>query len=88
MPQKPVLQTAAIHDGILEIEVAYSAWFQFEVGDINKDQWKDNATLIAAAPDLLEACREALRSIESDPHKYAPISLHKKLVVAITKATE
>lgn len=88
VPQKPVLQTAGIHDGIIEIEVAYSAWFQFEVGDINKDQWKANATLIAAAPDLLEACREALRSIEADPHRYAPISLYNKLLMAITKATE
>lgn len=59
IPRKPQIDHLAIKNGEIYIQVAYSAWYQFEVGGFNKEAWKANGLLIAAAPDLLEALRDA-----------------------------
>lgn len=54
-----------------------------------------NAKLLAAAPDLLEACIEALRALDlhdkfgedTEAREQAEIDAHHKLISAIEKAT-
>lgn len=45
-----------------------------------------NARLIAAAPDLLEACQSALQAIKSSGESWT--TLHDDLTAAIAKATQ
>ena len=47
----------------------------------------DNAALIAAAPDLLEACIEALNLFDNYPDCYEAIGTLELLQAAIAKAT-
>jgi hypothetical protein len=44
----------------------------------------ENARLLAAAPELLAACREALESLKYDPSR---IEIRQALLAAIEKAT-
>ena len=54
----------------------------------SSDACKDNARLIAAAPELLQACEEAVKTLKSYLSTY-PISVcSDKLVKAINKAKD
>lgn len=46
-----------------------------------------DARLIAAAPDLLGACIEALSLFDNYPECYEAIGTHERLTVAIARAT-
>jgi len=46
-----------------------------------------NARLIAAAPDLLAACIEALSLFDDYPECYESAGTHERLTVAIARAT-
>lgn len=48
----------------------------------------DDAALIAAAPDLLAACIEAMALFDNYPQTYECIGTHEVLTAAIAKATQ
>jgi len=48
----------------------------------------DDAALIAAAPDLLAACIEAMALFDNYPQAYECIGTHEVLTAAIAKATQ
>jgi len=65
------------------------AWFQFTIPEIIDDQISEaNARLIAAAPELLEACREALTFVgPMDSFVGCDSTTSRILRAAIAKAT-
>lgn len=70
------------------------AWWQFDIPDIIDDNISSaNAHLIAAAPDLLAACRAADDAIgewlyDGQPKEHNPSEALEMLRAAIAKATE
>lgn len=54
---------------------------------VNSEQAKANACLIAAAPDLLEALKEALDQLESWNQESEPTFTMRRVAHAIAKAT-
>ena len=67
VPVLPQLYSATLKNGVITIELAYSSWYQFEMGDWNGEAWKANAYLMAAAPDLLVACKKMESFINNLP---------------------
>jgi hypothetical protein len=59
-------------------------------GCYSYDNWLDNARLISAAPDLLEACKEVRFLVNSIPtfNEFKDEPWFKRLNDAINKATE
>ena len=64
VPITPTIEYANLKDGEITIQLAYSAWYQFEIGDWNEKTWEANANLIAAAPNLYQAVLCALADLE------------------------
>ena len=54
----------------------------WHIADLHAD-----AKLIAAAPDLLEACREALSLFDNYPETWECVGTYQVLMNAIRKAT-
>ena len=56
--------------------------------DWEKGEWKANVNLVSAAPDLLEACIEALSLFDNYPQCYEAFGTYQVLNNAIKKATQ
>jgi len=60
---------------------------QVIAGKTTCPDWRDNAQLIAAAPDLLDACTLALRFLEDKlPDVYDVVAMRNTLRAVIAKA--
>ena len=61
-------------------------WWNLTSSDVLEDEGKANAKLIAAAPDLLEACIHALEMCEDSPTENDLTIMAGRLKAPINKA--
>ena len=72
------------HQGELICVTDENRWGEYSPEDI--ERWEANARLIAAAPELLEACKEALEFTQDEYYVKRITSLTRKLQITIDKA--
>lgn len=93
IPVTPHVDHAELKNGKIIISLAYSGWYQFEVGPWNEKTWEANAKLMAAAPKLLQAAKCALADLQElrdgdvSFHDESQIKTIKELKEAINEAT-